>query len=290
MAAITRTEIIIQALTCASLAGLLAAVGLRLRFAEVALALRRCPLLVILFLNFIVVPALTLGVAAVFEVSRESAIAMILLGAAPFAPVVPVFVRLAKGALALAAALTGAVFPLLSAAITPFVVRGALQLLGHSIAVRFEMWSTLGLLACTICLPLGAGVFLRHYLAGVASRLLRPLEICSEAMGLTSLAFVTWTKFEAIIQLGWRAWLAMALVSELSLIFGWQLGGRERGARQVVAIGTSNRNIALALLIAIQSFHGTGIASAVVGNGLLLIALGLLHVAWWRFGPVPKSI
>jgi BASS family bile acid:Na+ symporter len=198
----------------------------------VTLALRRCPLSVIVFLNFIVVPALTLGVAVVFEVSRDSAIAMILLGAAPFAPIVPVFVRLAKGALALAAALT-AVFPLLSAVITPFVVRGALQFLGHSIAVRFEMWSSLALLVCTICLPLGAGIFLRHYLADVAGRLLRPLEICSEATGLTSLAFVTWTKFEAIIQLGWRAWLAMTLVSELSLIFGWQLGGRERGARQV---------------------------------------------------------
>ena len=32
----------------------------------------------------------------------------------------------------------------------------------------------------------------------------------------------------------------------------------DRAARLVVALGTSNRNIALALLMAIQSFHGDG--------------------------------
>jgi BASS family bile acid:Na+ symporter len=74
----------------------------------------------------------------------------------------------------------------------------------------------------------------------------------------------------------------MALLSELSLVLGWTLGGPTSGARQVVALGTSNRNIALALLMALQSFAGTPVVSAVVGNGLLLIALGLLHVGWWR--------
>ena len=54
-------------------------------------------------------------------------------------------------------------------------------------------------------------------------------------------------------------------------------------ARQVVALGTANRNIALAVLVAVDSFQGTPIVGAVVANGLLLILLGLLHVAWWRW-------
>ena len=40
---------------------------------------------------------------------------------------------------------------------------------------------------------------------------------------------------------------------------------------------------ALALLIALQNFSGTPVVSAVVGNGLLLIGMGLAHVGLWRF-------
>ena len=72
------------------------------------------------------------------------------------------------------------------------------------------------------------------------------------------------------------------LVAELSLGLGYWLCGGSAGSRQVVELGTSNRNIALALLMAVQSFAGTPVMSAVVANGLLLILLGLLHVAWWR--------
>ena len=75
----------------------------------------------------------------------------------------------------------------------------------------------------------------------------------------------------------------MAIVSEICLLLGYSLGGPERGARQVIGLGTSNRNIALALLMALQAFAGTPVVSAVVANGLLLILLGLIHVAFWRF-------
>jgi BASS family bile acid:Na+ symporter len=75
----------------------------------------------------------------------------------------------------------------------------------------------------------------------------------------------------------------MVLVCELSLLAGYAVGGSTPGARRVMALGTSNRNIALALLVAIHSFSGTPVVGAVVANGLLLILLGLLHVAWWRY-------
>jgi BASS family bile acid:Na+ symporter len=75
----------------------------------------------------------------------------------------------------------------------------------------------------------------------------------------------------------------MAIVSEICLLLGYSLGGPERVARQVIGLGTSNRNIALALLMALQAFAGTPVVSAVVANGLLLILLGLIHVAFWRF-------
>lgn len=272
----------IQVLTCGALAGLLAAVGLRLTWHEVKAALVRCRLLAILLVNFLAVPALAVTAALWLALKRDTAVAMVLLAASPFAPVVPVFARMARADLALAAGLTAA-FPLFSVLLTPLAATAALRVLSKADGVHFNMLASLATLTATITLPLAGGVLLRHRFPSLGRRMLRPVEVVAEATGALSLAFVTVMEFGSITGLGWRAWVAMAGVSELSLLLGWWLGGTARGGRQVVALGTSNRNIALALLVAIQSFPDTPVVSAVVGNGLLLIGLGLLHVGWWRF-------
>jgi bile acid:Na+ symporter, BASS family len=274
-------ETTIRILTCSALVGLLGAIGLRLTYREIKWALLQCRFLLILLVNFLVIPLVTVLMATWFGLKRDVAIAMILLAAAPFAPVVPVFARMANAELALAAGLT-AVFPLACAVLTPIVAQVSLRAF-ETDHLHFDMLASVVILLITISLPLIAGLLIRHRAPGLGQRLLRPVEAISEALGAVSLAFVTATKFRSTVDLGWRAWLAMVLVSEISLLLGWKTGGPGHGARRVVALGTSNRNIALALLVAIQSFPGTDVAPSVVGNGLLLIALGLLHVAWWRF-------
>src|SRR5436190_1028482 len=165
----------------------------------------------------------------------------------------------------------------------------ALKVISGAGALQFNLLSSLTNLATTITLPLVTGVFARYRAPDFARALLRPVEVTSEALGAVSFVFVTATQFRSIMNLGWRAWLAIILVSEISLLLGWKVGGSDRAARRVVALGTSNRNIALALLMAIQSFHWMEIAAAVVGYGILLIGLGLLHVTWWRFEDAQRS-
>lgn len=276
-----KTETIIRILTISALAGLLGAVGLRLTLGQVTASLRKCRFIPILLANFIVVPALTVVAARMFGLGRETTIAMILLAAAPFAPVVPVFARMARADLALAAGLTS-VFPVLSAFLTPIVCEIALKAVPDAGAIRFNLLGVLLTLVATITLPLAVGMMIHHWRPALGRRLLRPMEVVSEAVGALSLAFVTVVEFGPILKTGWLPLLAMGLVAELSLGLGYWLGGGSSGSRQVVALGTSNRNIALALLVAVQSFAGTPVMSAVVANGLLLILLGLLHVAWWR--------
>ena len=188
---------------------------------------------------------------------------------------------MARADLALAAGLT-TVFPVLSAFLTPIVCELALKAVPDAGAIRFNLFGVLLTLVATITLPLAVGMLIHHRRPALGQRLLRPVEVVSEAVGALSLAFVTVTEFGAILQTGWQSLLAMGLVAELSLGLGYWLGGGSAGSRQVVALGTSNRNIALALLVAVQSFAGTPVMSAVVANGLLLILLGLVHVAYWR--------
>jgi BASS family bile acid:Na+ symporter len=272
----------IRWLTMTSLGGLLFTVGLRLTWTQLAASLRNCRLGWVLPANFILAPVLTLALARLFQVPTDIAVGMLLLAAAPFAPVVPIFARMAKADLALASALT-ALFPFFSAFLTPLVCKAGLKFLVGDGSLKFSASTVLLVLASTITLPLAAGVIFQHWLPKPGRRLLKPLEVISEAAGAISLAFVTIVEFPAIRATGWKPLLAMAIASELLLVIGYTLSGPAPAARRVVAFGTSNRNIALALLVALESFPGSPIVAAVVANGLLLIFLGLLHVAFWNY-------
>lgn len=282
------TTTAIRLLTMLSLAGLLFTVGLRLAWQQMVASVRGCHLGWLLPANFILPPVLNLLLVRWLHLPQDIAIGMLLLAAAPFAPVVPIFTKMAKGDLALAGALTAA-FPFFAAFLTPLVAEASLKCLLPDAALKFSVWTVLIVLVATITLPLAAGVAFRHWLPALGHKLLKPLEIVSEAAGAVSLAFVTVVEFPTIISTGWKPLLAMAIASELLLFAGYALSGPTAAARRVVAFGTSNRNIALALLVALESFPGTPVVAAVVANGLLLIFLGLLHVAYWRFSSSGES-
>jgi BASS family bile acid:Na+ symporter len=275
-------ETIVRILTTGSLGGLLVAVGLRLRWSEVAAALGRCRIGWIALANFLLVPALAVAIARAVPLSPERSAGMLLLAAAPFAPVVPVFARLARADLALAAGLTS-LFPVLSAVLTPAVLLFALPWSSGTASFEFRPGVVLAVLLATITVPLAAGVALNHLWPGLRKRLLRPLEVSAEAAGAASLAFVVALEFGNVVDTPWQSLLAMFVFIELSFLLGHAVGGAAPARRIVIVLGTGNRNIALALLVALYSFHGTAIPGVVVTIGLMLILCGLVHVAYYRF-------
>ncbi len=278
---------LVKILTMLSLVGLLFDVGLRLTWREVRHAVRISRLGWILAANFVAVPALAVAAARAAELPADVAAAMILLAAAPFAPVVPVFTKMARGDLALAAGLT-ALFPFAASILTPFICQLSLAFLPALGALEFHIPTILLVLVSTITLPLAAGMLVRHHNSAVAHRLTRPAEFLSQATGALSLAYVSVVEINTIAAIGWKSLLVMVAVFELSLLLGYAVGGPTAARRRVVALGTSNRNIALAILLAVASFPGSPVMGAVVANGLVLILLGLLHTGYWRlFGAAP---
>ena len=111
-------DTIIRILTIISLGGLLFTTGLRLTWPEITASLRCNRIGWVLPVNFVLVPAITYVAARLFHFPANLAIGMMLLAAAPFAPVVPVFTKMARGDMPLAGALT-ALFPFFSAFLTP---------------------------------------------------------------------------------------------------------------------------------------------------------------------------
>jgi len=273
---------VVRVLTMACLTGLLLTVGLRLSVDQVVEAIKSCRLSLILLVNFVGIPLVVVVLIRLFGLEAEIAVGMILLAAAPFAPVVPVFVKLTRGDLALAAGLTSLI-SVLSAFLTPLVILFALQIVPGAGDLSFNVLEILGILTATITVPLVIGMAIRHSAPALTRRILRPVEVLAEATGALSLIVVTAGESESIIAIGWGPFLAMLIGSEVSLALGYWLGGKERSSRRVVAFGTSNRNIALALLLAVQNYAGSDVVATVVANGVLLILFGLIHVAFWRF-------
>ena len=168
------THAIVELLTMASLTGLLFASGLRLTPAELLASLAdRARLARVLAVNFVLVPALGLALATAAGLSRDRAVGILLLAAAPFAPVVPIFTRMALGDLALAASLT-ALLPVFSSFLTPWVSALGLGLLSGPGELRFDVRTILLVLLATITLPLVVGVGVRRRSLRVAVRLLGP--------------------------------------------------------------------------------------------------------------------
>ena len=279
---------VVRILTTAALAGLLFEIGLRLKPRELRESLSDHFLLLrVLLLNFVGIPALALLLMRLLEMPRDPAVAILLLAAAPFAPVVPIFTKMVRGDLALAASLT-ALFPFVSAFGTPLVCEVGVRFLPGGADLSFSFAIILLVLLATITAPLAAGVAVNHWCPSVGGALQKPVEVIADAAGALSLGFVTWTEWSAITRIGWQPLLLTGVISEMSLLLGYLSGSGGASKRRVTAFGASNRNIALAILVAIDSFANSPILPQVVANGLLLIFLGLIHVAWWRFARPEK--
>src|SRR6185369_11512781 len=176
---------IIRVLTTLSLGGLLFAVGLRLTWMQVRDALARSHLGWLLPVNFVLVPLIALGLIRVLRLDRDVAVGMLLLAASPFAPVVPVFARMSRGDLPLAAGLT-ALFPFVSAFLTPLICILCLRAIPGAETMHFSFLLILAILVATITLPLALGVVVGHATPALARAALRPLEAISEAAGAAS--------------------------------------------------------------------------------------------------------
>jgi BASS family bile acid:Na+ symporter len=188
---------------------------------------------------------------------------------------------MSEGHLPLAAGLT-ALFPLFSVFLTPLSSAMGLWFLDLSGSLSVEPLAVLGLLLSTITVPLLVGMVVRFFWPPLANRLLHPIEGVTESIGALSLGYLIYLEFSELSEMDSGTLLLMAGLGEVSFILGILLGGPGWGERQVLGFGTLNRNIGLAVLLCAMSFPEGGVMGPLITNSLLIILLGLLHVACLR--------
>jgi len=213
-----------------------------------------------LLANFVIVPALGVAIARLFQLPPLVATGFLLMAIAPGVPFVLASVRKRGGSLGLAVEL--ALFlPTLSIVTVPAT---AALVLPTAAEAQLPIARFVVTLLLFQLLPLLIGIVVGGRVPG-AAKLARPLQFVflAAAIALIILMLPAIVRDVASIY-GSRGMLATLCLVLLSLGTGWLLGAPAREDRRVLAIGTALRNIGLCALVATSSFSRPEIAATVI--------------------------
>lgn len=247
----------------------MAALGLSLTIGQIVQPLRNGRLVVMALLaNFVLTPALAFAIKAVIPMREGYGIGLILLATAAGAPFLPKLVQVAKGAVALSVG----IMVLLMVATVVYVPL-VLPMLLPGVAVNpLDIASSLVVL---MLIPLAIGLFIKSRYGTVAESLQPPMSQISNMgliLGFVALLALSWRSLLSTIGSG--AILANALLIAGAFLIGWLLAGKERTVRLVLGLGTAQRNVAAALVVAGGNFDDPKVlVMCMIGALLMLVSL-----------------
>ena len=130
--------------------------------------------------------------------------------------------------------------------------------------VTVDPWNIARSLVLLMLLPLAAGLALKARYEDLARRVKPVLDWISNVSLILLVLLITAANIDKVLQVfGTRGILAGLLFIALGFGIGWLLGGLDDTAR-VMALGTAQRNIAAALVVASQSFSDAKVVVMVI--------------------------
>jgi BASS family bile acid:Na+ symporter len=243
------------------------AVGSSLTVGQIVAPLRNRKLVFFALLaNFVLMPAGALAIAKLLRLEQPLGIALILLGVAAGAPVLPKLAGIAKGNLAFAVGLM-VLLMVLTVAYMPLVLPLLLE------GVSVDPLKIARSLILLMLLPLGVGLALNARFGRIAERMRAPLNGISSLSLALLIVLLLVTNIQNVISLfGTRGILASILFLFAGAGVGWLLGGPGLGTKGVLALATAQRNIAAALVVGGKDFDDPRVLVMIV----VVAVVGLL--------------
>ncbi len=235
------------------------AMGAGLTVSQISEPLRNARLVVLaLMANFVLMPLGAFALAKVLWLDEPFGVGLLVLGCAAGAPFLPKLAELARGNLAFA---VGAMVLLM--VVTVGYLPAVLPLLLPGVTV--DPWNIARSLILLMLLPLAAGLALKARYEDLARRVKPVLDSISNVSLILLISLITAANIDKVLQVfGTRGILAGLLFIALGFGVGWLLGGPEADTKRVMALGTAQRNIAAALVVASQSFSDPKVVVMVV--------------------------
>jgi predicted Na+-dependent transporter len=267
--------------------GHLLALGMRLTVQEILEPLRRRRLVgLALVANFVLGPIFAYLsaqlISLVIPLEHGYVIGLMIIGSAAGSPMLPKWVKLAKGDLGFGVALM-----VLLMGITIFYLPLVLPRLISGVDV--EPWSVAQPLIMMILVPFIVGLLLKSRYPGVAAKLEPPLDRFSSVCLIVVIVAVVALYRESLISaVGEGAMGACLLFLALSMAAGYLLGGPDVGTRRVLALGSGQRNIEAVLLVASTSVADPKVIviAVIAALVILIVLLGTAVMFGHRSRPV----
>lgn len=245
------------------------AMGVSLTVQQILGPLRNARLVALtLVANFVLMPLGAIGLARLLHLDSGYGVGLLVLGVAAGAPFLPKLAAIAKGNEAVAVGLM-VLLMVLTVGYMPLVMPVLLK--GVSVDVARIARS----LVLLMLLPLGVGLLVKARYASAAAAARPPLGGIANVSLIAVIALITVTNLEKVAGvLGTRGILAGILFIAWGVGVGYLLGGPDLDSRRVLALGTAQRNIAAALVVAGQNFSDPKVVvmvTVVALVGLLLL-------------------
>jgi BASS family bile acid:Na+ symporter len=253
-------------LNMTALATIMLSMGLRVGFAEVMASARPARRLVLgLLANYVLVPAVTLGLLAAFRPDPMVAAGFLILAACPGAPVGPPITALARGGVSYSVSMM-LILAGLSALLSPVLLGVLLDRISPERDLHVDYPTIVRTLLITQLLPLAFGLGIHQRAPRLTRAIAGPTGLLGNVLLLALVVLIVATQHGTLAAIRSRGWLGI----------GWCCGAPDVAIRKALATTTATRNVAVALVIATSSFAGTPAVTAVVAYGLVSIvgALG----------------
>jgi BASS family bile acid:Na+ symporter len=243
------------------------AVGVSLTVGQILVPLRNVRLVSFALLgNFVLMPLGALAIAKLLRLDEPLGVALLLLGSAAGAPFLPKLAGIARSNLAFAVGLM-VMLMVLTVAYMPLVLPLLLE------GVSVDPMKIARSLLLLMLLPLGVGLAVKAGIGRVADQIRAPLNSISSLSLALLIILLLVTNIRNVIDLfGSRGILASVLFLLGGAGIGWLLGGPRFATKGVLALGTAQRNIAAALVVAGQNFDDPKVLVMVV----VVAVVGLL--------------
>ena len=281
------TSILIPVLNVTALVAIMLSMGLKVNVDEVVASARPARRLMLgLVANYMIVPAITIGLLYVFQADPMVSVGFFILAACPGAPVGPPITGIARGEIPFAIGMM-LILAALSALLSPGLLSVFLAATGPELKFQINYLGIVRALLITQLLPLAVGLGIRHGAPRLTGRIVKPVGQLANAMLLALVILIIATQYETLAAIRLKGWMGMGLLLLASLGIGWLCGGPGVMTRKALALTTATRNVAVALVIAQGNFAGTPAVTAVVAYGLVS-TLGALGFAL-GFAAIPEK-